>query len=94
MDVSHSFSKDLHSDSPVMGLADTSWWRTIIYGDEGLGKLHVSKTYRKSLDGIGVLSPLTVLSTATIDKESIANLEAQALPFLTGKDIALQWTEK
>lgn len=66
----------------------------MIYGDEGLGKLHVSKTYKESLDGICALSPLTVLSTATVDKESIAKLEAQTLPFLTGKDIALQWTEK
>lgn len=64
------------------------------YGDEGLGKLHVSKTYKESLDGSSALFPLTVLSTATVARESTAKLKAQALPFLTGKDIALQWTEK
>lgn len=63
-------------------------------GDEGLGKLHVCKTYKESLDGNSALFLLTVLSIATVAKKSIAKLKAQALPFLTGKDTALQWTEK
>lgn len=45
------------------------------YGDEGLGKLHVSKTYKESLDGSSALFPLTVLSTATVAKESTAKLK-------------------